>query len=93
MQELLGFYSLCSYVLDKCSSCSVYLGVCPVQFAHYVKLRTELAHGFRGWILNKYTDDCNPHMITCRCKDKVKMIGRLILLKTYSIGSKIYITD
>jgi len=41
-----GYYSLCSYVLDKCSSRSVYLGVCPVQYTHYVKLRTELVHGF-----------------------------------------------
>jgi len=42
IQELLGFYSLCSYVLDKCSSRSVYLGVCPVQFALYLKVRMTM---------------------------------------------------
>jgi len=88
IQEVLGFYSLCSYVFDKCSSRSVYLGVCPVQFVLYLKLRTELAHGFRGQIITKYADECNQHMKICRCNDKVKMIGSLILQKAYSICSK-----
>jgi len=43
IQQLLGFHSLCSYVLDKSSSRSVHLGVCPVLFALYVKLRTATA--------------------------------------------------
>jgi len=90
IQELLGFYSLCSYVFDKCSSRSVYFCVCPVQFALYVKLRTELAHGFSRWIINKYTFDCNEHIRTCLFDHKVKVIGTLTLLKAYSISSKSY---
>jgi len=54
IQQVLGFYSLSSYVLDKCSSRSVYLGVCPVQFALFVKVRTGLVHGSSSWIINKY---------------------------------------
>jgi len=88
IQELLGFYSLCSYVLDKCSSRSVYLGVCPVQFAHYLKLRTKLSHGLRGYIMYRYTDDFNQHFKTCRFDAKV--IGILTLQKAYNIGSKRY---
>jgi len=90
IQQVLGFFSLCSYVLDKCSSRSVHLGVCPVQFALYVKLRTEQRHGFSAWIINKYTDDCNQHMKTCRFDDGLVKIGMLILLKAYNIGKKSY---
>ena len=39
IQSMLGFYSLCSYVLDKAGSRSVYLGVCPVLFSLYLKVR------------------------------------------------------
>ena len=48
IQSMLGFYSLCSYVLDKSSSRSVYLGVCPVQFALYLRICTASDH-----VLNK----------------------------------------
>jgi len=47
IQALLGFHSLCCFVLDP-SRRSVYLGVCPVQFALYVKLRTVSAQGFNN---------------------------------------------
>jgi len=64
IQELLGFYFVCSYVLDKCGSRSASLGVCPVQFALYVKLRTvkRAAHVFSVSTINKYRDDCNEHI-------------------------------
>jgi len=39
IQEMLGFYSLCSYVLNKAGSRSVCLGVCPIQFSLYLKVR------------------------------------------------------
>jgi len=73
IQELLGFYSLSSYVLDKGSSRSVYLGVCPVQFVIYVKLRTVMraAHLFSVSTINKYIDDCNEHIHACQCDQKV----------------------
>ena len=67
IQELLGFYSLCSYVFDKSSSRSVYLRVCPIQFALYLRLRAAMD------ILNKETDNCqlfNPEAIVT-CVDNV----------------------
>ena len=45
IQKLLGFYSLRSYVLDTSSSRSLYLGVCPVQFAVYLRLRAVIDIG------------------------------------------------
>jgi len=86
IQELLEFYSLCSYVLEKCSSRSVYLGVCPVQFALYVKLRTVMraAHVFSDWTINKYIDDYNEHVHACKCDKKVGN-GSITLSLTYFI--------
>ena len=49
IQSMLGFYSLCSYVLDKCSNRSVYLGVCPEQFALYLKLRAAVDQSQNKW--------------------------------------------
>ena len=54
IQQLLGFYFLCSYVLDKYvldkySSRSVFLGVCSVQFALYLILRVVLNQS--PWIM------------------------------------------
>jgi len=72
IQELLGFYSLCSYVLDKCSSRSVYLGVCPVQFAHYVKVRTARDHRFNDTTIEKYVNGYNTHIEACFCDNNVK---------------------
>jgi len=66
IQELLGFYSLSSYVFDKCSSRSVYLGVCPVQFAHYVKVRSATEHTFSDAIL-----DFDTHIKECVCDKNV----------------------
>jgi len=59
-------------VLDKCSR-SVYLCVCPVQFALYVKLRTVMtaAHVHSDLTLFRYIDDCNKHMHACLCDKKV----------------------
>jgi len=87
IQELLGCYFLCSYVLDKCSSRSVYLGVCPVQFALYVKLCTVMraAHVFSDWtIIKKYKDDYSEHIRVSQCDKKVNN-GTTALSLTYFI--------
>ena len=39
IQAVIGFYSLCSFIESKAVRRSVYLGVCPVHFALYLKLR------------------------------------------------------
>jgi len=70
IQELLGLYSLCSYVLDECSSRSVYLCVCPVQFALYVKVRMARLHALSEW--SKYLHDYNEHIAKCYCDMNVK---------------------
>jgi len=76
IEQVLGFYSLCSYVLDNTSSRSVYLGVCPVQFVAYVKLRTSGRSGGRTFF-GKFehghltTDVYMKHLIACECDKKV----------------------
>ena len=69
IQQLLGFYSLCFYVLDICSSRSVFLGVCPVQFALYLRLRVVLDQS--PWIMysrvQRYIGDYDEHIDACRC--------------------------
>jgi len=89
IRELLGFHSLCSYVLDKCSSRSVYLGVCSVQFALYVKLRTvkRAAHVFSVPTNNKYIVDYNEHNQACKCNKKVST-GLMPLSRAYFICSQ-----
>jgi len=88
IQEMLGFYYVCSYVLDKCSSRSVYLGVCPVQFALYVKLRSvkRTAHVFSAPI-HKYIVDYNEHLHACKCDKKVNN-GFEALSRAYFIYSR-----
>ena len=70
IQQLLGFYSLCYYVLDICSSRSVYLGVCPVQFALYLRLRVVIDQW--KWIkyprVQRYICDYDEHIDACSCK-------------------------
>ena len=39
IQAVIGFYSLCSFIESKAVRRSVYLGVCPVHFALYLKQR------------------------------------------------------
>jgi len=69
IQDRLGFYSLCSYVLDKCSGRSVYLGVCPVQFALYVKLRAACREGCEE--AKEHITIYNQHRSECECDDRV----------------------
>ena len=93
IQQLLGFYSLCSYVLDKCSSRSVYLSVCPVQFALYLRLRVVVDQW--QWIkyprVQIYIGDYDEHIDQCQC---MKMIGtgrlcmQLKILRLYSLAVK-----
>jgi len=92
IQELLGFYFLCSYVLDKCSSRSVYLGVCPVQFALYVKRRTlclcEISHRFsERCSIDKCIDEYNDHSEKCLCKGRVGngsyTLNRALIISEY----------
>ena len=76
IQSMLEFYSLCSYVLDKCSSRSVYLGVCAVQFALYLKLRVAVDQ--LQW--NKYSrverciDDYAEHTYACKVIEWLKSV-------------------
>jgi len=76
IQRLLGFYSLSSYVLDKYSSRSVYLGVCPVHFAIYVKIRT--AGSPRDLITQTRAKEYTQHITVCECDNKVGY-GQIIL--------------
>jgi len=77
IQELLGFHSLCSYVLDESSSRSVYLEVCTVQFALYVKMRTaKRAHLFSVNTANEYIDDYNEHMPACFGNTRSTMVAK-----------------
>jgi len=71
----------------------VYLGVCPVQFALYVKLRTALRadHVFCDWTINKYLADNNEHVHACRCDTSVKN-GSSALSRPY-IFSSLKFTD
>jgi len=71
-------------VLDKCSSRSVYLGVCPVQFALYVKLPTVMraAHVFSGSTINKYTQDYRELISACQCDNNVNN-GYIVLNRAY----------
>jgi len=82
IQALLGFYSLCTYVLDTCSSRSVYLGVCPVQFAHYVKVRMVKAHMFSDW--TRYVDMYNEHLEVSMCSRRVTN-GGLVLSRVLQL--------
>ena len=70
IQQLLGFYSLCYYVLDILGSRSVYLGVCPVQFAIYLRLRAVIDQW--QWIkyprVQGYIGDYDEHIKACKCK-------------------------
>jgi len=90
IQALLGFHSLCSYVSDKGSSRSVYLGVCPVLFAHYVKVRTAKEDPLLKSTL-KCINDYIEHIIydECGCDKRVNN-GLLTLMKAYYIGSNNY---
>jgi len=74
IQQLLGFHSLCSCVLNKSSSRSVYLAVCPVQFAHYLKLCTAMDNELTGGdckTTSEYIDHYNKHFCACDCDSKV----------------------
>jgi len=77
IQEMLGFYSLCSYVLDNSSSRSVYLGVCPVQFALYVKVRTTVEIFRMNQNVTNYNSscrcvkDCFEHESVSLCENHV----------------------
>jgi len=73
IQQLLGFQYLCSYVLNKSSSCSVYLGVCPVQFALYVKVCTVIDHVFRVSVFSitsMHINNYSKHTRECPCDSK-----------------------
>ena len=67
---MLGFYSLCSYVLDKCSSRSVHLAVCPVQFALYLQLRAAADKCL--WLYQgsarRYMRKCDEHISVCKSR-------------------------
>ena len=72
-------------MLDKCSSRSVYLGVCPVLFAHYVKLRTVFFHQFSIQHIRTFIEDYNEHMVECLCGVAEKN-GRWIVDTAFKIS-------
>jgi len=82
IQEMLGFYSLASYLLDKSNSSSVYLGISPVQFALYVKVRTNMEMLRKGpnYILNyvrykfTYVQDYFEQESANQCENNVNSI-------------------
>jgi len=80
IQELLGFHSLCTYIMTQGNRRAVCLGVCLVQFALYLKLCIDVkALGCNGVIaLNKYIE----HQRVCQCDNKVNN-GRGILKYAY----------
>jgi len=74
IQAMLGFYSLCTYVIDVTAAVSplVYLGVCPVQFALYIKVRSELEQRFSDSVTTwKHVYDYNEHARKCGCDTAV----------------------
>ena len=81
IQSMLGFYSLCYYVLDICSSRSVFLGVCPVKFALYLRLRVviDLLQWFKYPGVQIY-GDYEEHIDACKCK--VMIGGGTLCLQT-----------
>ena len=77
IQELLGFYFLYFYVLDKCRSRSVYLGVCPVQFALYLRARIVRDTEFNNHVtINNSSEQFLDHLKKCECDAKVNAGGR-----------------
>ena len=82
-------------LLDKSSICSVYLGVCPVQFAVYLRLR---AVGYikccSQIIFTKLVEEYleHAHANTCKCNYMVKSGGSttvLIAFLNYSSDNKL----
>jgi len=75
IQALLGFHSLCSYVLYQSSSRSVYLDVCPVHFALYIRLRNSM-DAFQSIykfcdLINKHFCEFRDHLQACQCYERV----------------------
>jgi len=66
IQEMLGFYSLCAHIIDASLGCSVYLGVCPVQFSLYVKVCATGAG-----TLSKGAQQYIDHLSRCQCDANV----------------------
>jgi len=79
IQALLGFHSLCTYIMTQGRSRAVYLGVCPVQFALYFKVRIGVETlACNGEIaVNKYIE----HQRVCLCDQKINN-GRNIIKYT-----------
>ena len=64
IQAVLGFYSLSAFVRSKAERRSVQLGVCPVQFAHYLKLRSAMEYD--SWKnLEELVTQHNDHTNEC----------------------------
>ena len=81
IQELLGFYSLFFYVLDKSSNRSEYFDVCPVQFALYLRLRAVTDTGFSNKRSNEiYVEEYSEHLGICKCKFR-NNTGGLVLVQ------------
>jgi len=88
VQAVLGFYSLCSFFLNKSGDRAVCLGVCPVLFAHYLKLcvlrdkdesrRTRTS----CYELLRQLEAYNEHFHACTSDYKVNN-GRWILYAGY----------
>lgn len=72
LQEMLGYYSLCTFVFYKADRHrSVYLGACPVHFALYLKSRCAAAELLLEQ-LEIYGDEYIEHGKVCECDGRVK---------------------
>ena len=77
IQAVIGFYSLCSFIESKAVRRSVYLGVCPVHFAHYLKLRCVVDRKNRGSLV-QLEQEYSPH--DERCKSDRRVCDTRVLL-------------
>jgi len=78
IQRVLGFYALCSFVSDAERSRDVYLGICPIQFSIYLKIRCALDQG-RSSEFEKLKRDWKRHGDRCS-SDKNTNNGRVLLV-------------
>ena len=78
LQEMLGLYSLCSFIFYKTDHRrSVYLGVCPVLFAQYLKCRCAADQLLLDKLM-KYLLEHTKHLQECKYDPRVNN-GRLAM--------------
>jgi len=86
VQTLIGFYSLCSYVLNRKGSREVYLSVCPIHFSIYLKLRCAIDND-RMSDLGGLKTEWIYHLKECTT-DKNATNARVVLLAITNLLSR-----